>query len=415
MKKNVAQDCTGSGTKVAQKRGRRTEADRTAELADSLPEGITIGRWGDGRAKPFFVRHGPRTARVLESFAVERDRNDAAEKLAQGREAEGSAILGFDAAEWREWKAFRTRCPAPLHELEALWRGQAKDRSLKVSDAAKRYMATRSPDDPAFRHIRLHVRRICDAIGATPLVDVTGDMIRLLMERLVNPENGKPMSDVTKGDHLKNWNSFFERCVLEGWILRNPCALVQRPKVVEEDRDVLSARQIFDLLKANRDQPVVGRLVFELFGGMRFSSVARMSADHVKRDVKGIRMPGAEHKSTKTKFRQGHPDVLWEWFDHVGDAMWTDVTLKNYEERKREAFVRARVDNPGNVLRNSFATYMLAATSNAPLVARLMQHSSLKMLEIYEGVATEQDAKLIMAMGPAAVALEWEAFVAQAK
>lgn len=365
-----------------------------------------------GERSLFFVRHGPREARALESFANERDRNDAAEKLAQGRDQEGSAILGFDAAAWREWQAFRARCPASLDELEGLWRAQRKDRTLKVQEAVTRYMATRSATDPAFRHIRLHLRRLCDALGATALVDVNADLVRVLMDRLVNPDNGNPMSEVTKGDHLKNWNAFFERCVLEGWITRNPCALVERPKVVEMDRDILTARQIFDLLKANRDQPVIGRMVFELFGGMRFSSVARMSAGHVKRDVKGIRMPGAEHKSTKTKFRQGHPDVLWAWFDHVGDAAWTAVTLKNYEEKKREAFIRASVENPGNVLRNSFATYMLAATNDPPLVARLMQHTSLRMLEIYEGVATEADAKIVMAMTPKAVAGSWDKFVA---
>ncbi len=183
------------------------------------------------------------------------------------------------------------------------------------------------------------------------------------------------------------------------------------PPVDEEDPDVLTPREVFDLLRANRDQPVVGRLVFELFGGLRSSSVARLTPEHVKRDVKGIRLPGALHKSRKTKFRQGQPDVLWQWVDHAGEAMWTEVTQKNYDERKRDAFVRAGVRNPGNILRTSFVSYMLALTKSVPRVAYLAQHTRLQTTEIYEGVATEADAKLVMAMGPAAVAMEWERFV----
>lgn len=408
----AAQDGTEHGTPAAQKKGRRTEADRTADLMTRLPEGIQIGKWTDERRKPFFVRFGK--DRRLESFFDEQSRNDRAEALAETKIEHGAAALNeIDSAEWRRWKDFRSRCPAPLHELEELWQRHEAARTVTCTIAADRYLALFTGKEPGYSHLKLHLKRLTDAYGPLPLADVSHDLLRELNDKLRHPKTGKPMSEVTKFDHRKNWSKFFGRAVLERWIPFNPCDLFLLPTPVEQERDILTAREIFDLLKANRDEPVIGRMVFELFGGLRSSSAARLSKEHIKREVRGIRLPGAEHKSKRTKFRQGHQDVLWAWYDHCDPRLWA-IPKSMYDEKKREAFVRAHVVNKGNVCRNSFATYMLALTNNPPLVARLMQHISLKMLEIYEGVATEADAKLVMAMTPKAVLLPWKEFLKKA-
>jgi site-specific recombinase XerC len=406
----AAQDGTRNGTKTAQKPGRRTEADRTVELENTLPVGITIGRWTGERGKPFYVRHG-RDRKVV-SFEGEQDRNDYAEKLAQKRETGGTEALDFDPAVLREWRAFRARCPAPLHELERLWAKHEAARKTLVSGCAGRYLANWSGKEPGFDHIKLHLKRLTDAYGSLPIGELTGDLLRELARGLTSSRSGKPVSEVTRYDHRKSWSRFLNWCVIDRVIDFNPCESFVLSKPKEQDRDILTARQIFDVLKANRNEPVIGRMAFELFGGLRSSSAARLRPELVRRDIKGIRMPGAEHKSTKAKFRQGHPEVLWAWHDHAAPGMW-GVTTGSYDERKHDAFVRAHVANPGNVLRSSFATYLLALTNNPGLVARLMQHTSLSMLEIYEGVASREDAELVMAMTPDAVKLSWDHFVAK--
>lgn len=413
---NAARDGTDFGTAPAQKRGRRTEAQRTIELNESLPPGIKIGMWTDGRRKPWFVRWGK--DRKVESFTTEMDRNDAAEKLAGAKETEGSAVLTFDATAWREWLAFRARCPAPLHELEALWAGRGGVRTgMTVTDAIARYKALRLAEgmvekSDTHRHVKLHLERFEKEFGPLALDALTADLIREWLSKLKHPDNGNPMSSLTRRHHRKDVNTFLKRCVNEEWCAKNPCEKVVPPKIEEEDKEVLTARQIFDLLHFNRDEPVIGRMAFELFGGLRCSSVERLMPEHVKRDAKGIRLPGVLHKSAKTKFRQGHPDVLWAWFDHVGERMWTEVSQKNYDEKKRDAFLRARVPNTGNVLRSSFASYLLAVKKSVPEVSYLMQHRKTTTTEIYEGVADENDAKLVLAMTPAGVAMTWEAFTA---
>jgi hypothetical protein len=421
---SVAQGGTESGTERAQKRGRKTEAQRTEELAASLPEQITIGQWNDGRRKPFFLRYGPRDARRMESFIAEQERNDAAEKLAGARNQEGAAVLHFDPQEWREWKDFRKRCPAPLHELESLWRHHGAKDVMLIKDAVPRYMALRESEDvkvgsDTHRHMDLHMRRLSESFGALRLNQVTADLIREHLAKLKARDHKSPASNDTKRDHRKNWNTFFERAVAEEWCDRNPVTKVKPPKILAAEKIPLKPREIFELLKHNANEPIIGRIALELFGFLRAASADRLKREHIKFDKRGIRMPGAveneagelvnNHKSGATKFRQGHPPVLWAWLEHVSDKAWEPVA--KYSMEKSKAFLRARVTNPGNVLRDSAISYHLAAFKNPPLTSYLAQHKKMSQTETYEGTADESDARLVMAMTPKAVRMTWEKFV----
>ena len=43
----------------------------------------------------------------------------------------------------------------------------------------------------------------------------------------------------------------------------------------------------------------------------------------------------------------------------------------------------------------------------------LLQHSAVRMTEVYEGVATEADARLYLAITPESVLQTWEEFVSR--
>ncbi len=425
---STAQDGTDNGTNPAQREA-RGEPGRTARLAAALPLGIQIGRWTDARRKPWYVRWGSDKARRTKSFVTERERNDQAETLQDARAEHGAAVLAFDPAAWAEYSAFRARCPAPLAELEALWaKHHRRGDGLNLGATIDRYLKLRLAEDltersDTYSHLKLHLRRLKDAYGAVGLEGVNAPLLRELMDGLTDPDTKRPMSKLTKRHHRKSWNVFFKRCVAERWIEHNPCATVIPPKVRVADKVPLTPREVFALLHANRDHPVAGRIVYELFGGLRCSSVERLRKIDVKRAAKGITLPGAvedaetgelknNHKSQRTKYRQGQPDVLWAWVDHAGDAAWSDITEKNYDEQKRDAFVRANVRNPGNVLRETFASYLLAATKDMPRVGYLMQHTNIHMTSVYEGVADEADARCVLAMTPDAVRGTFEEFLA---
>lgn len=398
------------------------EAKRTKTLGRSLPIGMTLGEYRDGRLKRFFVRYGPK--RAIESFESEALRNDRAEKLAEVQEKEGSKALDFDPEEWRHYKRFINRTGATLQKLEQVWEAATEKQNSRyaVAEAVSRYLDLRIAEGlnkkgDTYRHIKKHLGRLVAAFGVRLLSDVSTEDLRPWFVGLKHPKTGKLFDKSTVRNHRKDINLFFERCVDEEWLAKNPCAKIKPPKVLLKDKPPMPVRDIFELLKANRDEPVAGRLALEIFGSLRCSSVARCQETWIVWDRKGIRLPGADaggeeqlHKSGKTLFRQGHPEVLWAWLKHSSPAMW-EVTESMYPHRKGQAFIRAKVKNPGNGLRRSCASYQLALTKNVGPVSYLMQHKHTSTTEIYEGMADEKDARLFMLLTPDAVKTDWDKFV----
>lgn len=420
-----------SGAKLTQ------EQKRTEHLALCLPRGITIGERHDGRDKPYYVRSGRH--RHLESFATEKGRNDWAAKLGKLQEEEGRVALDVDPVQWRAYQSFLKRSGADLAGLEALWdsRKGLPEGNLLTRDAAPRYIALRVAegmvvDSDTHRHVVLHLGRFVEKLGFVPINDLTPTQIREWIDGPVDPltgehdvkrglgdpETGLPMGKVTKRNHRKDVNTFLKRAVEEEWAKKNPCAKVRPPKILQKNRPPMPVKDIFQLLKANRDLPVIGRIALELFGSLRCSSAARCEPEWIKWEAHAIRMPGADeeaedqlHKSGKTLYRQGHPPLLWDWLKHAAPACWTEVPEGSYGFRKGQAFTRANVKNPGNGLRRSCASYQLAVTKNVGPVSYLMQHKHTSTTLIYEGEADESAGHLFMAMTPDEVLLTWEEFV----
>jgi site-specific recombinase XerD len=260
-------------------------------------------------------------------------------------------------------------------------------------------------------------QRFCAEYGAKRLSEVTADDIREWLAELTHPRTSAPMDPITKKHHRQNVNTFLDRARREGWIMRNPCEIVAVPEVEDGDVVVISPEDAFRFFKANIDEPVVARVALEAFGALRYSTAGRIHREHLNFEEKGIEMPGRMHKSGKRKWRQGQPALLWEWLGRATDVTW-GMSLLNYREWKRAALIRAGLRPLGvasdedrdtlhglrNIWRHSFASYMLASTKNMPLVGYLMQHTKTTTTEIYEGVATEADARLYLALTPGNVA-----------
>jgi site-specific recombinase XerD len=374
------------------------ERKRTLQLMETLPKGITIGDRRDGRPKPYFVRYG--TPRKVESFTTEIDRNDYAQKLADKKDEHGTSVLNFDPAEWREFQEWKANRGA----------------RMTIKDAVPKYMAMRLAEDLVedsdhHTHVDLHLKRLVWAFGDRLGDTITSDELRAWFPSIQSPRLGGPIGKVAQRNHRKDVNFFFSRGVDEGWWLKNPCRMVKPPKVHDGEKVPLKPREIFDLLHHNRAEPVVGKIALELFGGLRASSAGRLVEADLNFAEHGVAMPGAGHKSTKRKFRQGHPDVLWAWLTHAPAAAWK-LKPRTYTLHKSKAFTHARVKNPGNVLRDSFASYLLATLKDLGKVGYFMQHTHRSTTEVYEGIATEADARLVMAMTPEAVSGSWEQFMA---
>lgn len=380
-----------TGTKPTQERR------RTIKLMDTLPRGITIGQFKDGRKKSFFVRYG--NPRKAEAFVTEVDRNDRAAALASTREQHGASALNYHPAEWQEFQAWKAN----------------KTPAFPIRDAVEKYMKLRLKEDliegsDHHGHVVVHLRRLVERFGDRDGATIKPDELREWLPSIISNKTGKVVGPVTQTNHRKDVSFFFERGIKEEWWPKNPCSVVQPPRRPVVEKIPLKPKEIFDLLHRNRNQPVIGKIALELFGGLRASSAARLVASDINFAEKGIAMPGVGHKSGTRKFRQGHHPVLWAWLEHAPATAW-ELKPKNYNRLKGIAFLLADVTNPGNVLRDSFASYFLALWKDMGRVGYMMQHKHRSTTEVYEGIATEADAKLVMAMTPAAVSVTWEEFL----
>lgn len=401
---------------------RGTKNRTKAERPWAPPRGIRFYDRPD-RPKPFLMSWRPKASAPVQtlSFANAAARERAGRRLAEERLAEGEIAMSWNAAGWREFLEAKAAAEgADLRIVVHEWKsgraasGSTTDaHSISVPDAVEKYFKLRLAEDvkvgtDTYRHLDLHLRkRFAVLLKGHMLHQVTSEEIRDWMNGLKNPDNGEPMSVVTKGHHRKNVNAFFDRAVMEEWIRANPCVRVKAPsaKLADEDDDDIAGRVIpvadlEKLFKANRDQPVIGRMALELFGGLRAASAERMLKEHVNFDEKGLTMPGVRHKSGKRKYRAGHPEALWAWLKHAGERMWTEVDEGSYGYLKTQAFIRANVTNPGNGLRHSFVSYHLALNRNTPLTSYLAQHRRSSTTDGYEGLATEADAKRWAAILP---------------
>lgn len=392
------------------------------------PKGIRYEH-RDGRRKPFYLfwRVPGEKNEKAQSFADEAAREKVAKAMAEKKAEHGNAILGFDPVKWRRWLEFEHMVGGadPLR-VAAEWLAQrtgsdaAADSSKTVAAAWQEYRQLRETEDKlsadTWRHIDSHVGvRFVGSFGPRRLNTLTAGDIRAWLAGLRSSRSGEAMTALTQRHHRKDVNTFLDRCQREGWMRGNPCDLVT-PPAHDDDGEVtvISARDAFHFFKANAAEPVAIRVALEAFGGVRYSTAGRISFSNFNFAERGIEMPGAIHKSGKRKFRQGHPAVLWRWLDLAKDAKhpaWS-LDLRQYREGKKHGRIRANVETPRNVWRHSFASYHLAHGKDLPRTGYLMQHRHTATTEIYEGVATERDARLYLAITPESVKLSWDEFCA---
>jgi len=404
------------------------------------PRGIRYEYRPDRPKTPYYLRwtDSETGIRKTSRYPDTQAREIAAKALADKRKDHGTSVLTFDPKRWARYLDFQklvgedTDPILVAHEWLAYRQGIDKSHAegLTVNEACARYIAMRKAEEKlskdTWRHIDKHLsKRFCKTLGEKRLVEVTADDIRNWMANLKNPRTNEPMEEQTKKHHRKDVNTFFDRARKEGWILRNPCEIVAVPEVDDGEVVVISPEDAFKFFKANLNEPVSGRVALEAFGGLRYSTAGRLQKENLNFEEKGIEMPGNLHKSGKRKWRQGHPAVLWAWLEHAPESCWS-MTLLNYREWKRAALIRAglrplasasnddkeTLRGLRNIWRHSFASYMLAHIKDMPRVGYLMQHSNTKTTEIYEGVATEANARLYLALTPQAVAAakDWAAF-----
>lgn len=329
--------------------------------------------------------------RQTKAFETQADQLAFAKDLAAGVGEIGVAAYKLNPDEARTWRAFRAQigAEASLDAVATCWLrfGQQKA-ALPIREAAAAYEAAKTAEglDPAtLKHYKSVFKHIVAALGNEDTRTVPGEKLMAW----INSIKAKPWTVRTR---FKRMSEMFGWLKVTRQITENPCDGLKAPKVPEKDVVLLTLTEAKELFKENAGYRVVYRMALEAFGFLRASSAGRLQKEHLNFEARGIRMPGAAHKSKKAKFRQGHPDNLWAWLEAAPPETWT-MTAKQYAYEKSQAFIRAKfTEGSKNRLRKTCISAHLAWLKNPPLTRRLAQHTNEKTTEIYEGVMNEADA-----------------------
>jgi site-specific recombinase XerC len=351
------------------------------------------------RRKPHLLQWREAGKVKTKSFAAIEDRETHAKKLVFARDVGERVVYALTAQEVIEYREAKEQ--AGWRDLRLvvadLERVSVKREPVLLSEACRRLESMRETSAlsaDAKSHVRLHLKRLAEKLGRKILDEVTPDDLRAWLASL------KGMDPYTLRHHLKSARLLFSTAIREKWCGMNPADSVPIPKIQSEDITVLSLEDAQKLFAVNRDRLCVGRLALEAFGGLRYTSAARLTRNEILDKELGIVMSAGKHKTGRRHYVDGYPDNLWQWIAHAPRACW-DVAQRQYLDYKAEMFAAAKIKNPGNVLRHSFCSYHVALHKDAARTAVLLTHRSPSMLyQHYRGRASEADAKAYFAIVP---------------
>jgi integrase len=366
-----------------------------------------------GKAKPFLARWRRGGVKHQEAFVDERSRAAFAAAWAQARKAQGATVLITPPERRAVWDEFaRITGGADPIEVARFWqRNHATlEGALPIEEARRRYEIAQAPRILArdtVTHRALHLDRFQKAFAGRPVGRITPTDIAEWLGSLAHPDTGEPVAAKSRAHHRANVGKLFAWAVVERLVDRNPVDAVPVPDEDAEDEvNILTVDQARQLFAANRDALCVGRLALEAFGGLRFSSAARLVSADISFPERGIILPATKHKSRKRQYLDGLPANLWAWLHHAHPAGF-EVNPRLYLDYKRRMFEAAGLKGNGqeesmrNVLRHSFCTYHVAMDKDAARTAVLLTHRSPAMLyRYYRGRASEADGKAYFRIEP---------------
>lgn len=363
--------------------------------------------------RPFLMRWGVGGVKKTQSFATEKERELAARAMGEKRQRHGEDVLDFDPREWRQWVQAKELLAGqnPLVAI-AEWKAMKSEKdgglpTKNTGEAIKEYLEERQSQGVSadgWRHMQSHLRdRFGAQFGGVPLGSIKASDIVAWLDGLVCSKGrckGKPVTPLTRKDHRKNISVFFDWCLRHEYVARNVIELVPVPRITEKDVKLLMVEEGRRLFAVNKDEPVTPRMALEAFGFLRASSAGRITSDKINFSEKGIRMLGFQHKSQKTKYRQGHPDNLWAWLALATEETWA-LSERMYAIRKAEAFVRAGIsEGSENRLRKTCLSAHLAWKKNQPLTSYLAQHDHTSTTDTYLGAMSEKDGEAWFSIMP---------------
>lgn len=223
----------------------------------------------------------------------------------------------------------------------------------------------------------------------------------ITVEEMDNYLRDLPGSPKTRTNFRSNIGVLFSFARGRRIIQENPIEFTAKPKLPDTPPQILTADETRALIEAAQQAPdVLPLLAIGAFAGLRDAEIKRLDWSEVKFSAGLIEVTGAKAKSARRRLVAIQPNLaawLRPYSEKTGRVV--PVGCRASIERVRKA--AGLSEWPHNSLRHSFASYRLAATNNAPLVASELGHASPTMLfNTYRAIVTPDDAARYWEIAP---------------
>jgi integrase/recombinase XerD len=247
----------------------------------------------------------------------------------------------------------------------------------------------------------LQEKRIEDVLGATKL-DVRAFLLTLRVRKLSNK---------TIVRNLVAIRTFFRFLTQEGKLESNPVEDLESPQLAKTLPEILSLREVEELLEAPKPQTPLGirdRSMLEMLyaTGMRVSELVSLQMNQLNleggyvllfgKGSKERAVPlGAEAIKRVSDYLKGARQILLKgkespflFLNRSGRKMSRQVFWKKIKTYGRKTGIRKKITP--HLLRHSFASHLLARGADLRSVQMLLGHADISTTQIYTHVTGER-------------------------
>jgi len=245
--------------------------------------------------------------------------------------------------------------------------------------------------------LRKRFGHFCREFGKRPVASVT-------VEEIDNWLRDLPLSPKSRANYRANIGVLFSYAKRRRLIDLNPVEFTAKPKLADNPPEIFEVDKLRLLLEAaQRTQPdVLPMLAIGAFAGLRDAEIKKLDWNEGKLVRGHIEVKAAKAKSARRRLVPIQPNLA-AWLHPYSGMSCGVVPLGARKKLERVRKVAGLSRWPKNGLRHSYASYRLAATNNAPVVASELGHSTPAMLYAhYRELVVPEEAKRYWKIAPAA-------------
>lgn len=260
-------------------------------------------------------------------------------------------------------------------------------------EVAKYYLASKGVSNLSkgtLKQYRYKLIHFFDTVRK-PYTDITANDIRIYLFSFKQERNA---SDCYVDNVRITLNSFFQWCVDNEYLLRNPCAKVDKIKYQTKRREPMTTLSLEDLRWHCQDVREKALIDFLYSTGCRISECAGVLLSDIDWEKNSVRLRYCKGNKERTVFFNDEAKVSLKAYiekrGHISPALWTSAKaphqqLKTHalEDIVRKVGERAGIKTYPHKLRHTFATVGLRNGMPLEKLQALLGHTNPQTTLIY--------------------------------